>query len=155
MAKYTVHVLTPMPPDEAFAYMADLRNFANWDPGVKNVEQIVGDGAGPDAEYDVTVDGFSGDMTLRYVTKTWDPPRSMFVRAESTSMTSEDTITVREADDADLAGGSMVTYDAELTLDASMGIADTELQQTFNIVGGKAAAGMVAALDGKRIESGD
>ena len=32
------------PADEVFAYMADLRNFAEWDPGVKKVVQIVGDG---------------------------------------------------------------------------------------------------------------
>lgn len=47
MARYTVQVSTPKPADEAFAYMADLRNFAQWDPGVKEVEQIHGAGAGP------------------------------------------------------------------------------------------------------------
>ena len=29
-----------MPADEAFTFMADLRNFAQWDPGVTNVEQL-------------------------------------------------------------------------------------------------------------------
>ena len=46
MARYTVSVDTPMPADEAFTFMADLRNFAQWDPGVTNVEQLAGDGPG-------------------------------------------------------------------------------------------------------------
>ena len=49
MAHYLVHVRTPMPPAEAFDYMADLRNFATWDPGVDRVDQVRGDGGGPDA----------------------------------------------------------------------------------------------------------
>ena len=28
MARYLIHIRTPMPPAEAFAYMADLANFA-------------------------------------------------------------------------------------------------------------------------------
>jgi len=40
MARYIVQVRTPMPPAEAFAYMADLRSFAEWDPGVDRVNQI-------------------------------------------------------------------------------------------------------------------
>ena len=34
-----------------------LSNFAEWDPGVVKVEQIEGDGAGPDAVFDVAVKG--------------------------------------------------------------------------------------------------
>ena len=34
MARYMTRVRTDMAPSEAFAYMADLRNFAEWDPGV-------------------------------------------------------------------------------------------------------------------------
>jgi len=38
MARYAVHVRSPKPADEAFAYMADLSNFAEWDPGVEHAE---------------------------------------------------------------------------------------------------------------------
>ena len=34
MARYVTTVRTPRPPAEAFAYLADLGNFAEWDPGV-------------------------------------------------------------------------------------------------------------------------
>ena len=66
MARYVVTVRSPQSPNEAFAYMADLRNFAEWDPGVVAVEQVEGDGAGPDSVFDVTVDGVRDPMTLSY-----------------------------------------------------------------------------------------
>ena len=40
MARYTVSVRTSMSPEEAFDYMADLRNFAEWDPGVVSSERV-------------------------------------------------------------------------------------------------------------------
>ena len=35
MARYVTKLRTSRAPDEVFAYMADLRNFAGWDPGVR------------------------------------------------------------------------------------------------------------------------
>lgn len=52
MAHYVVSVLSPKAPADAFAYMADLSNFAEWDTGVERVEQVQGRGPGPDAAFD-------------------------------------------------------------------------------------------------------
>ena len=68
MARYLINVRSPMAPAEAFAYMADLRNFAEWDPGVDDVDQVDGDGPGPDAAFDVGVKLPGWTMTLRYET---------------------------------------------------------------------------------------
>ncbi|MFM7063143.1 MAG: SRPBCC family protein, partial [Actinomycetes bacterium] len=54
MARFVTSIASPMSPEDAFAYMADLRHFADWDPGVKRVAQVDGDGAGPDSSFDVT-----------------------------------------------------------------------------------------------------
>jgi hypothetical protein len=70
-----------MNADEAFTYMADLRNFASWDPGVVRSEQVAGNGLGPDAAYDVTVRNGGRDMTLRYEVVEYDPPRRVKVAA--------------------------------------------------------------------------
>ena len=43
MARYVTKVRTARSADEAFAYMADLRHFAEWDPGVKKVVQVEGE----------------------------------------------------------------------------------------------------------------
>lgn len=146
MARYVVHVRSPKPPAESFGYMADLSHFAEWDPGVVKVEQIEGDGAGPDAVFDVAVKGVRGPLTLRYHTTVYEPPGSVVARAQSRLLTSLDTITV-----VGDGSGSVVTYDAELTLNGLLGLADPLLGLSFKKIGGRAAAGLIRALDGERV----
>ena len=147
MACYVVHVRTPMPPAEAFAYMADLRSFAEWDPGVDRVKQVVGDGPGLGASFDVGVKLPARTMTLRYDTVAFDDESTtMTAIAENALMTSEDTITVETDGD-----GSIVTYDAELKLKGLLGLSDPLLGLTFNQIGDRAAAGLVEALVGERV----
>lgn len=147
MARYVVHVRSPKPAAEAFAYMADLSNFAEWDPGVAGVEQVQGDGPGPDAAFDVTVKGVGRPLTLRYHVTAYDPPDKVVAKAQSRLLTSFDTITVRSDGD-----GSVVTYDAELKLNGLLGLADPLLGLSFNRIGDRAATGLVRALDGKKVE---
>ncbi len=112
MARYVTTMRTSKTPNEAFAYLADLRDFADWDPGVKAVRQVHGSGGGPGTVFDVTVAGIGRDLTLRYVTEEHDAPRNLLVVARSTVFTSIDRITV-EPDGT----GSVVTYDADLSLE--------------------------------------
>ena len=136
-----------MPRAEAFAYMADLTNFAEWDPGVDRVEQVEGDGAGLRAAFDVAVKLPGRTMTLRYDTVAFDDASTtMTAVAENAWMISEDTVTV-EAD----GDGSIVTYDAELKLKGLLGLSDPLLGLTFNQIGGRAAAGLVETLAGERV----
>ncbi len=71
--------------------MADLTNFAEWDPGVVSSVQVEGDGIELDAGYDVTVRGFRGPMTLRYRVTELDAPRRLVARAKTSLLTSDDT----------------------------------------------------------------
>ncbi len=125
--------------------MANLANFAEWDPGVTKVEQSEGDGPGPGAVYDVTIKGLRSP--LRYRTTRFEPPTSVVVRAESRFLTSLDTITV----DVDGAG-SLVTYDAELTLNGPLGLADPLLRIGFGRIADRAATGLIRVLDGQRVQ---
>lgn len=147
MARYVVNVSSPRPPDVAFDYMADLRNFAEWDPGVHHVEQVEGEGPGPGSVFAVTVEGVRGPMTLNYHTVTYEPPDRVMVRARSRMLTSLDIITVRSK-----GSGSVVTYDAELKLNGLLGLADPLLKSSFKKIGDRAAAGLIRALDGERLE---
>ncbi len=126
--------------------MANLANFAEWDPGVTHVEQSEGAVPGPRAVYDVTIKGLRAP--LRYRTTRHEPPTSIVVRAESRFLTSVDRITV-EDDDA----GSIVTYDAELTLNGPLGLADPLLGLAFGRIGDRAAKGLIRVLDGERLEA--
>lgn len=143
MAQYVTTIETPRPPVDAFAYMADLRNFAEWDPGVREASQVEGDGPGPDAVYDVTVDAPGSGLTLRYRTIEFDAPRSIRVRATSRTFTSEDTVTVEPA-----GSGSLVTYRAELDLNGPLRVFDLLLRPIFGRIAGRANDGLLRALDG-------
>ena len=43
MARYVTKVRTRRPAVEVFAFMADLRNLVEWDPGVKRAAMVEGD----------------------------------------------------------------------------------------------------------------
>lgn len=141
MARYVTTVRSAKTPREAFAYMADLRNFAEWDPGVKAVRQVKGSGGGPDAVFDVTVVAPGPDLTLRYVTEEHDAPHNLLVVARSSVFTSIDRITV-EPDGT----GSVITYDADLRLNGVLRIGDLGLRLVFGQIGDRAAAGLRRVL---------
>jgi carbon monoxide dehydrogenase subunit G len=143
MARYVVHVRSPLPAAEAFAYMADLSNFAEWDPGVEHAELVQGDQAGPTAAFDVTVKGVRGSLTLRYHITEYAPPEKVVALAQSRLLTSLDTVTVRSDGD-----GSVVTYDAELKLNGLLRVADPLLGLSFKRIGDRAATGLVRILQG-------
>ena len=141
MARYVTTVRSAKTPREAFAYMADLRNFVEWDPGVKAVRQVEGSGGGPDSVFDVTVVAPGPDLTLRYVTEEHDAPRNLLVVARSSVFTSIDRITV-EPDGT----GSVITYDADLRLNGVLRIGDLGLRLVFGQIGNRAAAGLRRVL---------
>ena len=133
-----------MTPQEAFAYMADLGNFVEWDPGVKAVRQVEGSGGGLDAVFDVTVVAPGPDLTLRYVTEVHDAPHNLLVVARSIVFTSIDRITV-EPDGT----GSIITYDADLRLNGVLRVGDLGLRLVFGQIGNRAAAGLRRVLGAK------
>ena len=66
--------------------------------------------------------------------------------AKSRFLTSLDTITI-ESD----GEGSIVTYDAKLTLNGPLALADPILGLSFGRIGDRATAGLIRVLDGERL----
>jgi len=148
MAHYTVTVSTSLAPHAAFAYMADLRNLVEWDPGVKRVSQVDGSGGGPDASFDVVATG-RRELTFRYITVEYDEPRKAVIQARRRLLTSIDTIAIAVGS----ASHCLVTYDAVLRLNGPLRWADFILKPMFKRIGDRAARGLVAALDGEVVTS--
>lgn len=146
MARYVTTIRSPKSQEEAFEYMSDLRNFEDWDPGVKSATQVTGDGGGAGASFDVVVEAPGPGLALRYETIEYDSPTLAVVEAKSTMFTSLDRIEV-ESDGA----GSIVTYDAELTLNGPLGLFDIVLRPIFDRIGRRADDGLQRALDGVRV----
>ncbi|MEM7349232.1 MAG: SRPBCC family protein [Acidobacteriota bacterium] len=146
MARYAVSLKTDRTPEDAFAYVADLANFAEWDPGVLKATQAVGNGPGLGAAYDVTVAGIGRPLVLRYEITTYEAPLKAVARAESPLLSSVDEISVEGTPE-----GSIVTYDALLTLKGLLGAFDPLLKLAFGRIGDRAATGLIGALGGERI----
>lgn len=143
MARYTTSIRTTRSSVAAFEYMADLRNFKHWDPGVKGVTQVAGEGAGADAVFDVVVNA-RGGLTLRYHTTHFDPPRKVVIEAKSRLFTSIDQIDVREE-----SGSTVVTYEAGLAFNGPLRVFDVVMRPFFNRIGDRAKVGLLRELDGQ------
>jgi len=142
MARYVATIPSSKTPAEAFAYMADLRNFAEWDRGIIRVEQIKGSGAGLGTIFDITVKGMGGkDSVLRYETTEYDEPTNVLVKGRNWMFTSIDRITV-----VPTATGCDVTYDAILTANWIIAPMNILLGRVFNKVGDSATRGLRKVL---------
>jgi hypothetical protein len=141
MARYVATVNSSKSVVEAFAYMADVRNFKDWDRSISKVELIEGDQPGLGAKYDIHIKSGKNGMVLTYTTTEFNVPHSMLIKGRNSRFTSVDLITI-EADGA----GSKVTYDATLTLNGVLGVFNPFLGRVFNKVGDGAIKGLRKVL---------
>ena len=143
MARFVDTVMTSTwSQDEAFSYMADARNFAEWDPGTERVEQVEGHGAGPDAVFDVTASVGSRSTVLRYEVTEWEPSHRVVLEAAKSWMRLRDEITIDRVET-----DTLVTYDARITLRGPLKVFDGILDRRFREVGERAAAGLRRRLE--------
>lgn len=142
MARYVTKVRTARSAADVFAFMADLRNLVEWDPGVRQATMVEGEAGTETAVVDVAVSG----TTLRYHTTSFDPPTSVVVRAESGSLLSIDRIDIEDEGQT-----RVVTYDADLQLKGPLKVLDPALRLAFRRIGDRAAAGLRRVLDGEAV----
>lgn len=137
MARYMGTIRSPKAPAEAFDYLADFSSVAEWDPTAVRA-RMLGDRPGLGTEFEVVVRFAGRELPFTYRTTEFERPRRIVLRAESSAIVSEDTITVRALAD----GGSEVTYDADLRPKGLMRLADPILALLFKRLGDNAAAGL-------------
>lgn len=141
MARYVTTIDSRLPPDEAFAYMADFSHAVEWDPSVEEAKRV--GAAGSEAAFELVVRFGGRRLPMRYETAAFDPSqRRVVLRADNPRFISCDTITVTPT-----PAGSSVHYDAALDLRGAGKLLDPLLQVLFRRTGDKAAAGMRAALN--------
>ena len=136
---YQARVRTPWPAHKAFAYMSDLSNFDEWDPGTRSATLVSGTPGTVGATFDLAV----GLTTLRYVTEDVGEHHVRAV-ADSSFIRSIDTITVEPAGD-----GSTVIYDAHLEPKGVLRLAAPLVSALFHRLADKSARGLAAKLDGQ------
>ena len=139
MARYAATVSSTQPLDEAFAYLADFRSVAEWDPSVKSAVLVTGDDPiAVGALFRVTVKTTLSEVVLDYTTIELERPDRIVLRGENDSMVSVDTIVLR----TDGHGGAEVTYDAQLDLKGLLRLADPLLGLAFKRLGDNARDGL-------------
>lgn len=141
MAHYVTNIETSWSAEEAFDYMADLRHFADWDPGVSSSVKAEDGPIGEGAAFDVKANG----IDLRYVLVDFDRPRRVVAEANTDRLRSYDIIEVKPTE-----GGSIVTYDATLDLKGIFALASPIMALMFNRIGSKADAGLQRVLPDSR-----
>jgi hypothetical protein len=138
MARFVDTVMTSVwSEDDAFSYMSDARNFAEWDPGTQRVEQVRGDGGGPDAAFDVTAEVGSRTTVLHYEVTEWDPAHRVVLEASNRWMRLHDEIVIDR-----VATDTLITYDARIVLRGPLKVFDGLLDRRFRATGERAAAGL-------------
>lgn len=143
MAHYATKVHTSLSAREAFALIADFRNLAQWDPGVISSAQTSGDGVELGATYDVEVPIGRGTSILTYEITHVTPNRLLRVVGEDRRFRSVDVIEVEPT-----ADGSIITYDATLTLKGALSFANRFLDRPFRRIGDAAAEGLAKVVEG-------
>jgi carbon monoxide dehydrogenase subunit G len=144
MARYVTSIATTMSPAAAFAYMVDVKNFAEWDPSVKHVQRLTGDGQSVGSAYELTVVA-GGTSVMRYDVTQYEAPRRVVLVSRTRFLTSIDEIRVKPS-----PAGCVVTYDAKLSLNGALKLFDPVLGLAFQRLGDRAAAGLRRVLGATR-----
>ncbi len=144
MARYKTVINSPMSKENALAFMADMRNFEDWDPGIESSTQVVGTEPGVGAEYDVKMSA----MSLRYRTTELDTAGRTTFEADEKFLRSVDTIEVTES-----GTGCSVRYEAVVELEGPLRLLDPVFNLVFQRIGNKASKGMAEALNGAQATS--
>jgi carbon monoxide dehydrogenase subunit G len=141
MARYVASLETARPIGEVFDYLSDFSTTREWDPGVVEAQRLDEGPVAIGSEFRLLAKflGRTNELTYRIVEL--EPPATVALRGENATVVSFDRITLEPA-----GGGTRITYDAELTLNGPLRIAEPLLALAFNRVGDRALAGLRATL---------
>jgi hypothetical protein len=143
MARYRASIETEWTPNEAFAYLSDFSTSAEWDPGVMEAERLGAGAIAEGTEFRLVAEFLGRRTPLTYRVVEHEPPRAVTFVGENATVVSHDRISFEA-----IAGGTRVSYDADLRLKGPLKLADPLLALAFNRVGDRALKGLRAVLTG-------
>ena len=137
MANYNATVRSSRPAEEVFAYLADFRSVAEWDPSItESTHTNDGDPIQVGAQYHVVTTMLGHETPMDYETVELARPTRIVLRGENPTAISTDTITITSS-----AHGCDVTYDADVELKGAKKIADPVMGLALGRLGAKAENG--------------
>jgi carbon monoxide dehydrogenase subunit G len=141
MARYVATVETTRPPQEVFAYLSDFSTTQEWDPGVVAARRLDEGPVRQGSEFELEARFLGRTNVLVYRIVEFTPEKAVTLRGENATVVSLDRMTFEPS-----AGGTRITYDADLALKGPMRFADPLLRLAFNRVGHRALEGLRAKL---------
>jgi carbon monoxide dehydrogenase subunit G len=145
MARYKATLETQLSSEATFAYLSDFANTEEWDPGTVQAERVGEGPLGEGSEFRLVAAFLGRKAVITYRLIAYDPPNAVSFRGENPTVTSMDEVTV-----APTGTGTLITYNAELTLKGPLKLADPLLALAFKRVGDRALAGMRDTLARKQ-----
>lgn len=143
MPSYRATVSTDLAPERAFQLMADFANAQYWDPATLASRQTAGDTVGEGARFELEMEILGRTNNIEYEIVEYVPHERVVLRGENAGSVSIDEISV--APDAD--GGSMVSYDAEVTMKGAFKLIGPLFVPVFNRMGDSAKVRIREWLD--------
>jgi len=138
MARYVATLESPRTQEDVFAYLSDFSTTQEWDPGVAEAQRLDEGPIAVGSRFNVVADFMGRKTPLVYAVVAYDAPHSITLRGENATVISLDTI----AFEPTAAGGTRVSYDADLTLKGPLGLGDPLLKLVFRRIGDRAVDGL-------------
>ena len=133
------------PLAEAFAYVADFSNAAEWDPGVVEARKLTEGPVRVGSEFDVVALFRGRRQRFRYVVTELRPERRIVLAGDGEKATSVDEVAFEPAGD-----GTRISYVADIRLKGVLRPAGLLLAPVMKRMGDDALAGLKSVLDGRR-----
>jgi len=133
---------TSLPPDEAFAFIADFANCPAWDPNTPTSERIGSGPAGLGSRYKLGVYQRGKVVPMEYTITSWEPGKRVVLNGEGSGVRATDDIAFTAT-----PTGTRVEYRADIHLTGLMRLAEPFAGGAFDKIAKDAAAGMKKALD--------
>lgn len=137
MARFVDAIDLPLTVEEAFDYLADFSQTAEWDPSVVEAERLTDGAVGLGSRFRVVVSFFGRRLEYEYEITTYERPSRLVLTGGDESLRSVDEITFVPRKD-----GTRVGYEARLELAGIRKLADPLVDALFQHTARLAARGL-------------
>ena len=137
MARFIDAIDLPISIEDAFDYLADFSNSAQWDPGVASARRLTTGDICLGSRFEVAASFLGRQVPLEYEITAYERPYRLVLTGANSSVRSIDEITF-----ASRPGGTRVSYEARLELKGILAIADPMLDLLFQRIASVAARGL-------------
>ena len=141
MTRLNERILTSLPIEEAFSYLADFANAEEWDPGVAHARRI-GDGpVGVGTRFTLGVRKGDRVVPMEYRITAYEPPMRVVLVGSGSGVAATDEIRFERQ-----GGETIVDYTADISLTGVLRIVQPFLGATFRRIAEDASDGIARTL---------